>query len=264
MVSVGKLLTEYIWSPQHFKYISFLNRNIGEQSPANSQAAAAYSQAPASLPPSLRCCGVVSSFHWRGFSSHGWGPFASPVQAQSRPGHVISFIPFNSFPGFGGGEGRSQFEKKKTKQNRIPKNLPLTHLLTFSKSLNFFQPCFPHLWIGDSHTRHVVSVSYVSESRDGVLGDGLWTLWFSLFTNFIAYVDIFPSKKVDTLPLKCSNSDWLSRQEEQVHVPMSGMTHLIGLLENIECVVVFTLTNAERLILLLFFTVTFPDLYLEC
>lgn len=27
MVAVGKLLTEYMWSPQHFKYIYFLNKN---------------------------------------------------------------------------------------------------------------------------------------------------------------------------------------------------------------------------------------------
>lgn len=32
MASVGKLLTEYMWSSQHFKYTYFLNKNIGEQS----------------------------------------------------------------------------------------------------------------------------------------------------------------------------------------------------------------------------------------
>ena len=32
MVSVGKLLTEYMWCLQHFKYIYFLSENIGEQS----------------------------------------------------------------------------------------------------------------------------------------------------------------------------------------------------------------------------------------
>lgn len=32
MVSVGKLLTEYMWRLQHFKYIYFLSENIGEQS----------------------------------------------------------------------------------------------------------------------------------------------------------------------------------------------------------------------------------------
>lgn len=46
-------------------------------------------------------------------------------------------------------------------------------------------------------------------------------------------------------------------------MPMSGLTHLIHLLENIECVVVFTLMNTEKLILLLF-TATLPYLYLVC
>lgn len=149
----------------------------------------------------------------RGFSSRGWGVFASHTCLPlSRPCHVISFIPFNSFPGMW---GKDHNLGAGGKQNWIAvKNLPLTNLLTFSKSLNFPQPCFLHLLIGDSPDVCVVWISYVSQSRDTILLERLGALWFSIFTNFIAHVDIFPSREVDTQPLKCPSSDWLSRREE--------------------------------------------------
>lgn len=39
---------------------------------------------------------------------------------------------------------------------------------------------------------------------------------------------------------------------------------MIHFLENTESLVVFTVTNTEKLILLLFLTATFPNLYLAC
>lgn len=175
-------------------------------------------------------------------------------------GHVTSFIPVtSSSPGMWGKDHNLNKSKQK-----LGFQWRLCHLLSVNHVTS--QPWFLRLWIRDSYTvwdRYISEM--LSKSSDIMLMNRLWTLWFSILTNCIACADVFPSWEVDTHPLKCSNSDWLRRQEEQVHMPMSGMTHMTHLLENIECGVVFfffffTNRHWERDPVIIF-TVTFPDLY---
>ena len=81
-----------------------------------------------------------------------------------------------------------------------------------------------------------MGVLYVLGMLSGSSGkihvDRLWPLWFLDFTNCFVSAGSFPSNKVDTYPLKRTNSDWLSRQEEQVHRPMSEVIYLTHSLEN--------------------------------
>ena len=113
-----------------------------------------------------------------------------------------------------------------------------------------------------------MGVLYISGMLSGSSGkihvDKLWPLWFLVFTNCVVSAGSFPSNEADTYPLKCTDSDWLSRQEEQVRMPMSEMIYMTHSLENIECGVVFTQMNSEKQILLLFFMEIYPDIYLSC
>lgn len=143
MVSAGKLLTVYVWSP-HFKYIYFLNKNIGERSLLPTPRLQVHA-----LPPSLPFLplpdGVESPLlKQRGFSSHCGRLLASLAHFPlSRPHHVTGFIPFDSSsPGM---RGKDHDLKKINKTWTLVKTQLLTNLLTFSKLLNFSQPWFLHL-----------------------------------------------------------------------------------------------------------------------
>lgn len=135
MVSAGKLLTECMWSPQHFKCIYFLNKNIGEQSllpTAKFQVCTLLPLSPSFPPPGC----VESSFSYRRgllFTLLRALRF-SPTFTLSRPCHVTRFIPF--YPS-------TPIERNKQKPGF--QALALTNLLTLSKSLNFSQPRFLHL-----------------------------------------------------------------------------------------------------------------------
>lgn len=155
-------------------------------SPASLQAAGAHSQ-PVSLPPSLKWCGVFS--YWV-VSLHTAEGSSLLISAYPSPGPVMWLVSFHSTPFLACG-GKITICGGAGKQNWIAvKNLPLTNLLTFSKSLNFPQPCFFHLLIGDSPDVCVVWISYVSQSRDKSSWSG-WEPYDSQYLQILLLMLIF-------------------------------------------------------------------------
>lgn len=132
MVSVGKLLTEYMWCLQHFKYIYFLSENIGEQPLLpNPQL-----QVPTPLPLRLPLPdGVESSLSYtRGL------PLMLPMalsfsSASAWPGPITGLVSFHSTPLLPECGGKITIWKKQKHGFWWPHHHSLS-LLTFSKSFS--------------------------------------------------------------------------------------------------------------------------------
>lgn len=96
MVSVGKLLTEYMWRSQHFKYTFFLDKNTGEQSllpTPKLQVPPLLCRAPSLSPIKLRLPSVTE-----GASLPRADGSKLLLHADPGPGLVMRLVSFHSIP----------------------------------------------------------------------------------------------------------------------------------------------------------------------